>query len=126
MTNLLINVSNHTLSAEQVKDFDMVVELPQELKVMWGQITPEAMVSTVEAINEFIKNTRKDHYNTNFNVHIAGHAAACYQLANLTTEMCIFAHSVRNSIEEVQEDGSTIKKAIFKHTGWFTYGGNPL
>lgn len=37
---------------------------------------------------------------------------------SLPTPTIIYAHSKRNSIEEVQEDGTIKKVSIFKHEGW--------
>lgn len=117
----LLNVSNHVLGLNQLqelqdKGFD-VVELPDNLKSIWGQLTPDNYLSTCNDIVTFAEENGIEGF------HIAGFPAAVTALCIdiYPTTPIFYAYSERVSIEEPQPDGSVIKKNIFKHKGFYPY-----
>lgn len=78
--------------------------------------------------NDFISFVLDYRHTTNAdNLHIvqpAGSPAFQYVLGRLTSDEYInvvYAHSERESIDEVQPDGSVKKISVFKHKGWIVF-----
>lgn len=119
----MLNLSNHVLTQEQVKEiYDMgyeIVELTPEDKKIWGQLNPDNYSDAVFRIME--------DEDTRYQVeayHIAGFPpavviAAC--TANGLGLPSYYAYSERQSVEEKQSDGSIKKTNVFKHKGFFLY-----
>ena len=124
----IINVSNHNLTQAQVQ-YATVVELPDTLKKSWGQLTPETINDVVGKVKTFIQAT--DNGGKVF-VHIAGHPSAVLHLVNECSYMetayndctLVYAHSVRESVETVQDDGTVVKRNVFNFQGWHSYSTN--
>lgn len=117
----LLNVSNHVLGLNQIAELQekgfVVVELPDNLKSVWAQLTPENYLSVCNDVVTFAEENGIEGF------HIAGFPAA-------VTALCIdlkptvpvyYAYSERVSVEEPQPDGSVVKKNIFKHKGFYQY-----
>ena len=133
---MIINISNHKLNENQTSSQE-VVELPQELKARWGQITPEEVIDLCEDILSWVQDlTRYEDEKTY--IHIAGHASAVHYIVDnikygsVTARdrssqfngVVMYAHSVRESVESVQEDGSVVKRNVFNFQGWYNYHTN--
>lgn len=140
-SRVFINLSNHNLTKEQDLEVLSVgatqVEVPEEIKKEWGSITPMRIGAIVDKFMKFYHNVRKDmsEDGTGYKyiiVHIAGQSGAVYSILNalalygLTDEVKVYpvySFTERESVEEVQVDGSVIKKSVFKHKGFFMYYG---
>ena len=117
----LLNVSNHVLGLNQLqelqdKGFD-VVELPDNLKAVWGQLTPDNYLSVCNDVVAFAEENGIEAF------HVAGFPAAVTALCIdiYPTTPIFYAYSERMSIEEPQPDGSVVKKNVFKHKGFYPY-----
>ena len=117
----MLNISNHVLGLNQLAELEtmgyVVVELPDNLKAVWGQLTPDNYLSTCNEIVNWAEENGIEGF------HIAGFPAA-------VTALCIdlkptvpvyYAYSERVSVEEAQPDGSVAKKNVFKHKGFYQY-----
>lgn len=117
----LLNVSNHVLGLNQLAELEtmgyVVVELPDTLKSVWGQLTPDNYLRVCNDVVTFAEENGIEGF------HIAGFPAAVTALCiDLKPTVPIFyAYSERVSIEEPQPDGSVVKKNIFKHKGFYPY-----
>lgn len=111
----LLNLSNHKLTETQLKEISEmrceVVELDQEDKQKWGQLTPDNYRKICDEI--LIK------YNVEA-YHLAGFPAAVVYVSNIM-ENCFYAYSERNSIEVQNPDGTVEKKVVFEHKGFYRY-----
>lgn len=139
----IINITNHNLTMEQTAGFDEVVEMPAELKSAWSQVGPtEGEVDEV-ATNIYNWLRKKFYKNTCHQIRVAvqGHFGATFQVVEKIKKereilergmmpenpprkeyiSCVYASSIRESVEEKQKDGSTIKKAVFRHITWNRY-----
>nr|DAK99233.1 MAG TPA: hypothetical protein [Caudoviricetes sp.] len=117
----MLNVSNHVMGVNQLEEihnlgYDLV-ELPDNLKSVWGQLTPDNYLSTCNDIVAWAEENNIEAF------HLAGFPAA-------VTALCIdlqptvpvyYAYSERVSVEEAQPDGSVVKKNVFKHKGFYQY-----
>lgn len=115
----ILNLSNHTLTEQQMIELQEkgyeVVELDQEDKVAWGQLTPFTYREITDRI--FSK------YDVNA-FHIAGFPAGvnyAVDLAKKLNKQSFYSFSVRNCVEKKQADGTVLKNYIFKHEGFFEY-----
>lgn len=117
------NISNHALNKEQIGDIKrvlgentVIVELPDDLKELWSNLTPENYQKVVTKIKIFM------HKNGIFNAHLAGFMPAVHSLLGWEDERRVFfyAFSERESVEE-EKDGIVVKKSVFKHRGWYRY-----
>ena len=117
----MLNVSNHVLGLNQLAELEtmgyVVVELPDTLKSVWGQLTPDNYLRVCNDVVSFAEENGIEGF------HIAGFPAA-------VTALCIdlkptvpvyYAYSERVSVEEAQPDGSVVKKNVFKHKGFYQY-----
>lgn len=118
----LLNVSNHTLTEVQVAELRgmgyEIIELSEGLKAGWSNLTPDNYEKIVDSLMLFCK------MNNIEGMHLAGFMPAVqlvnYQAAKKEIET-FYAYSERVSIEEVQTDGSVLKKSIFQHKGFHRY-----
>lgn len=116
----ILNVSNHTLGLDQLQELAMlgyqVVELPEDLKKEWAQLSPDTYHGLCNRIKKYMIDNHVDA------THVAGFPAAVnYFVKNSIVFDNYYAYSERVSIEEPQPDGSVIKKNIFKHKGFYRY-----
>lgn len=119
MKNLL-NCSNHVLGLNQLQELQNkgydVIELSEELKKAWGQLTPSNYVQVCNDIVEYMEE------NNCTGIHLAGFPPAvtllCIDL-NANTEV-LYAYSERKTVE-VEVEGQIVKKSIFEHKGFFKY-----
>ena len=116
----ILNVSNHTLGLDQIQELAMmgyqVVELPEDLKKAWGQLTPDTYHGVCNKIKNYMAENHVDA------THVAGFPAAVnYFVKNSIVFDNYYAYSERVAIEEVQPDGTVAKKSVFKHKGFYKY-----
>lgn len=119
----ILNMSNHTLTGEQIAELSSmgyeVVELTAEDKALWGQMNPSNY-------KEFIYRVMEDS-DTRYNVdayHVAGFPPAVVNavcLACTLDKPAFYAYSERVSEEVHQPDGTVKKVNVFKHLGFFEY-----
>lgn len=119
----ILNMSNHTLTGEQITELSSmgyeVVELTSEDKALWGQMNPSNY-------KEFIYRVMEDS-DTRYAVdayHIAGFPPALVNAVCLASTLdmpAYYAYSERVSVEEHMADGSVVKRNVFKHLGFFEY-----
>lgn len=115
----ILNLSNHTLTEQQMIELQekgyKVIELDQEDKAAWGQLTPYNYKEITDRI--FSK------YDVNC-FHTAGFPAGvnyAVDLARKLNKTSLYSYSVRNCVEKKQADGTVLKNYIFKHEGFFEY-----
>lgn len=115
MKNLL-NLSNHNLTPQQTEELStlgyQVIELNATDKQAWGQLNPQDYKAVCD---EILDKYQADAY------HLAGFPAAVVYVTRTTNKPCYYAYSTRQSVEAVQEDGTVVKKNIFKHQGFYLY-----
>lgn len=116
----ILNVSNHTLGLDQLQELAMmgyqVVELPEELKKEWAQLSPDTYHGVCNKIRNFMAENHVDA------THVAGFPAAVnYFVKNSIVFDNYYAYSERVSVEETLADGSVVKKNVFKHKGFYKY-----
>ena len=117
----MLNVSNHTLGLNQLKELEekgyVVMELSEDLKKQWSQLTPTNYPEVCNAVIQFAEDNQCEA------MHLAGFPAA-------VTLICVdchpdyplyYAYSERESIEVEKEDGTVEKKNVFKHKGFYRY-----
>jgi len=144
---LFFNFTNHELNNDQLEELkrweiDEVVEMPQELKKAWGEVTPCNVKYLVEYIVDFVKresthliqcpegHNEFDETNPYAMIEIysecffliQGHFGATVSLVEKLNMFGtpMYAHSERLSIEN--PDGSITKQ--FKHQGFYRYYDN--
>ena len=116
----LLNCSNHVMGLDQIKELEekgyVIVELPEDLKKRWAQMDPETYGRTCNDIVEWAE------LNNIEAMHLAGFPAAVVLVcADIDRIPLYYAYSERVSIEETLEDGSVVKKNVFKHKGFYQY-----
>lgn len=119
----ILNCSNHILNEEQIEDLEKcfpentvkIVELPEDLKKKWSQLTPWDYKSTVKDILDMC-----DEEKINY-IHLAGFMPAVLDMVSHGGyKHFMYSYTERVS-EEKEVDGKIIKTAVFKHQGWFEY-----
>jgi len=116
----LLNVSNHILGMNQIKELEekgyYIVELPEDLKTRWAQMDPDSYARTCNDIVEYAE------LNGVEAMHVAGFPAAVVLICmDIDRIPLYYAYSERVSVEETLEDGSVVKKNVFKHKGFYRY-----
>ena len=116
----LLNVSNHVMGLEQIKELEekgyIIVELPEDLKSRWSQMDPETYARTCNDVVEYAE------LNGINAMHLAGFPPAVVLICmDIDRIPLYYAYSERVSIENVKEDGSVEKRNVFKHKGFFRY-----
>lgn len=123
----ILNVSNHTLTNEQIEDLKKrygsieIFELPSDLKRLWSNLTPENYRNVCNDIDEYIGNKFIDV------VHLVGFIPAVHYLLKINefyideeTIEFIYSYSERKSIEK-EVNGEVVKTSVFQHKGWYEY-----
>ena len=116
----LLNCSNHVLGLNQLKELEekgfVVIELNDELKSKWGQLTPSNYVQVCNSIVDYMEE------NGCTGIHLAGFPPAVTLLcADLNDDIdVLYAYSERDTVE-VEIDNQVVKKSIFTHKGFFPY-----
>lgn len=116
----MLNISNHVMGLEQLGEIQSrgydLVELPENLKTAWGQLEPSNYPIVCNEIIEWAENNQIDSF------HLAGFAPAVNLICmDMSPEFPIYyAYSKRDSVE-IEVNGQVVKKAIFKHVGFFRY-----
>ena len=137
----IINLTQHPATEEQVQDgvLDLEGEALVELKqALTFEVipSPDEIRDRAERIARLVVRkvmspeqywSKHDPYRA---IHNAGIAAmiggAPYLMASLERALKevgvepLYAFSTRESVEEVQPDGSVRKVAVFRHAGWIT------
>lgn len=128
----IINITNHTLTEEQVAEFrEMyngevveIVELPPELKKAWASINPCSGHVNIRAFYDFVEDAY-DHRELDTTVHVScvvqGESGATYRLVNALLSdhtTCFHATSVRQTVEDPTTGE---KKSVFKHVMFREY-----
>ena len=112
----ILNLSNHILNSQQIEELNSrglkLVELDELDKRLWSQLNPHNYKLIAASI--LVK------YSVDF-YHLAGFPAAVVYVCNQKENKCYYAFSERCSVEELQSDGSVVKKNIFKHKGFYLY-----
>lgn len=112
----ILNLSNHNLSdlqKEELKSLGFeVVELQEEDKKMWSQLTPFNYKAICDDI--LTKYEVKGY-------HVAGFPPAVNYFCSRTDKTCYYAYSERKTIETKDETGKMVKTSIFDHKGFFEY-----
>jgi len=120
-------IFNHNLLTDEqqisIKSFGCqnVIYLPDELKSIWKNIDPATeKIELLKNIEEFtLKNTNPFDY-----VLIQGEFGATVKLVNFCfkhNRIPVYATSIRESVEEIQADGSVVKKSVFKFVRFREY-----
>ena len=119
MKNLL-NCSNHVLGLNQIAELQnkgyVIIELSDDLKKKWSQLTPDNYVQVCNEVVEFME------ANNCTGIHLAGFPAAVTLLcADLNNNIeVLYAYSERDVVE-VEIEGQIVKKSIFSHKGFYPY-----
>jgi hypothetical protein len=113
---------NHNITDKQIEDAKLTlgvekfVELPEDLQVIWSQITPEGDLP-IEDLNKII-NWLKGRADKNDFVLVQGDfGAVCYMVSacfNLDL-IPIYSTTKRFSFEKKLENGNIEKRSIFEH-----------
>ena len=117
---------NHTLNEEQVKDLqknygvDDIVYPTPEISDLWRNIPPEASTEELRTFLTPVFDWVEKHSGWGAYLIIAGEPTATFMiqnfwLAHLPCKGSLIATTKRESIEETQEDGSVVKRSVFKH-----------
>ena len=133
MSVVIINVSNHTLTdAQTYGGKAQVVELPSTLKKDYSNIVPSEVNEISNRLMEFIMYTSNDYrHNNKVIVHLAGHPSTSAQVSQRLSEkwfttQLVYGHSIRDSVEELNEDGTIVKRNVFNFNGWYDMHTNKL
>lgn len=115
MTKQLLWVANHPIPAELLADENYeVIELPADLKALWGAIPATGVASHIEPIIELASSIGA--------VMVAGEPRACFHVASAVGAENAFAtYSVRESVDQPQADGTVKKVSVFRYGGLFSY-----
>lgn len=113
----ILNLSNHTLTHEQIKEliemgYIEIIELDAEDKKAWGQLVPDTYR---EVCNNILDKYKADA------IHLAGFAPATVYVALKATVPCFYAYSPRVCVETPMPNETINKNYIFKHEGFFEY-----
>ena len=119
----ILNMSNHTLTGEQIAELKgygyEIIELNAEDKQRWANLNPDNYEDVVYRIME--------DSDTRYDVdcfHIAGFPPAVVLAVNTAFHLgkrSVYAYSERVSEESLQPDGTVKKINVFKHLGFFNY-----
>lgn len=113
----ILNLSNHTLTEEQVKElrekeYTEIIELDAEDKIAWGQLVPDTYKKVCDNILAKYKADA---------IHLAGFPAAIVYVALKTSLPCLYAYSPRICVETPMPDKTINKNYVFKHMGFYRY-----
>lgn len=115
------NISNHQLTKEQIDDLKnmfqddvTIMELPEEIKKEWSNLTPDTYICTVHKIINWIYE-----YQIRY-ARIAGFVPAVLTLNDVRGLKTFYSFFERVS-EEKEVNGEVIKVSKFQHKGWYRY-----
>lgn len=113
---VIIFVTNHTPTKEVVDNYDVITVSFQGWATIPGTGVREYVRPLVDECQELLK-AHPDAF-----VAITGEPRATRHVVNqLPKGSCVAPFSERVSIDEPQEDGSILKKSIFKFKGFVPY-----
>lgn len=129
MSKLFFNLTNHSLTNDQLNDVKAkgatVIELPEDLKKAWGACDPdnwkETKTNTLNFVIEYDDGGERD-FDDEVVILLAGYAPLICNLTNsfsCNNFKVVYADSKRESVEKTLEDGSVIKQNVFKHRGFY-------
>ena len=116
--NLTKTQENNAIKSFEIEEF---VSLPQNLQKLWSEIP-----SDLESLNDYLSPVKEFLGNSsdlgNF-VVIQGDFGATYTLVNFSNSLGLVpVYATTNRvIEEVEENGKTIKKSVFEHIRFREY-----
>lgn len=117
----MLNISNHVMGVNQLDEihnlgYDLV-ELPDDLKAAWGQLTPQNYPEVCNDILNWAQDNRIEA------IHLAGFAPAVNLIClDVKPEFPVYyAYTARVSVDIPQPDGSIKKESKFTHGGFFRY-----
>lgn len=120
-----INLSNHSTTKWSDKQLNSALELANHtIDVSFPQINPS---STCEDINSQARKYFDDitsHFTTDIIIHIMGEMSFIYAfvaICEANNVPCICSTTERKSIESVDENGNTIKNAVFEFVQFRPY-----
>lgn len=119
---------NHTLTPKQEADalvslgITQFVSLPDALKQIWGNVPSdlESLAQYLQPIKAFVSDQKKPRDY----ILIQGDFGATYHMVNWAMQndlIPIYATTNRQSVEEMQADGTIKKTAIFAHERFRRY-----
>ena len=125
MAKLFLNVSNHSLTKDQMSEIQAkgfsVMELEEDVKKAWGSMNPSNWRETCnKVINTAM--TYDDMDTTIETALVAGYTPAVVYLTNELPKCgtsVVYAHTDRVSVEKTNEDGTVTKTNVFKHAGFY-------
>ena len=139
MKKIFLNVSNHNMTADQIAEITKygmeVMELPENIKVAWGQLDPTSIpyivndiwnyVNLIQSQKAVITGLVKEPVKIEAAL-VAGQPGAVYQLTQNLIKMYIkvfYAHTKRVSVEK-EVNGEVVKTNVFKHEGFYSMTNN--
>ena len=125
MAKLFLNISNHSLTKDQMSEIQAkgfsVMELEEDLKKAWGSMNPSNWRKTCDEVIRVVL-TYDDLETPIETALVAGYTPAVVYLTNELNKYGttpLYAHTDRVSVERTNEDGTVTKTNIFKHTGFY-------
>lgn len=117
-----LNVTNHKLTPEQLEDLRgiEVVELPEELKACWGNVTPFNYKALVKELNYYINKE----FNASDMILVAGFMPAVAELVKILKDKeynVVYSYTKRVADEKLNDDGTITKVSVFRHQGFYQY-----
>jgi hypothetical protein len=130
----LFVLMNHRLSVEQEADakqslgVEEVIYPPESVLEVWGNVPASASMWDLKEYLGPVCKWLKSVCEANDIVLVQGESVASYLIVTglreaypLDNIRCVAATSCRDVIEEKQEDGSVIKKSVFRHVRYRAY-----
>jgi len=127
MKKQMILLFSHQLSDPQKADatntwgVEEFVYLPQKLQQIWSNISPD--LDSLKEVLEPIKSYVKEVANENDLILIQGDFGASYMMVNYAKSLNlapVYA-TTKRMVQELVENGKTIKKSIFEHRRFREY-----
>lgn len=125
MAKIFYNVSNHSLTKDQMSEIETkgfsVMELEENLKKAWGSMNPSNWRETCDQVIRVV--LTYDDLDTSIETAlVAGYTPAVVYLTNELNKYGttpLYAHTDRVSVEKINEDGTVTKTNVFKHGGFY-------
>lgn len=118
MKKLFVAMS-HNLTDAQREGWDEIVEASDGLKAILRAVDPEINIEGILTLSEEVvqeaKQCRATHFCMMGEPSVFLHANL---LAHLEDLHCVVATTARDTVETVAEDGTVIKKSMFRHVQW--------
>lgn len=128
MSKKMLLIFSHKLTQAQIEDakstlgVDEFLELPQNLKNIWGSIDPY-VDDLSDVLNDF-KDWIKDNSTTQDYILIQGDFGACYHLVNFAKNIGlipIYSTTHRVTEERISDSGEVITEHKFSHIKYRKY-----